>query len=175
MLFQLRWCCLLVGLLFSQKGWAQEVFLQIEKVGTPKTTKLGVGQLLEYQLEGEPEWQVGRIEQILPEEQLIVFTNRYVNLEDLAALRHKGPRRWSTPTSASLITFGATWGVLSVFSAWIDEENDPLEVSDAVVAVGAAGLGYLISRLFRYKTIRLNNRHRLRIVDLRVDPSATGF
>ena len=151
---------------------AQEVVLQLEKVNSPKTRKFVVGDRLEYRTRDDAEWQRGQLERLVPEEQLVIFNNRLIALDQITAIRHGGPRRWSASVGASLVTFGATWGALSLISGVVDAEGDPLTVGDAVVAGGAVGLGYAILRLFRYRRIPLGGRYRLRLLDLRVDAGA---
>ena len=157
-------------MLSVQVASAQQIVLQLEKTNSAKTRKFVRGDAFEYRTTDDPDWQVGRLEQLVPEENLVVFQNRMVGLDQITAIRHRGPQRWSKPAGGSLIAFGATWGILSVISGAIDPENDPLEVSDAVVAGGSAALGYAIMHLFRYRRIPLGGRYRLRLLDLRVVP-----
>lgn len=160
-------------LLFLVSCWwadglvAQSIYLQLEKTNSAKTKKYTRGDAFEYRTTDDPEWQLGRIERLVPEEELIIFQNRYVALAEITDLRHAGPRRWSVPAGASLITFGATWGALSVISGVFDRETDPLTPSDGVVALGSAGLGLALLRLFRYRKYPLGRRYRLRLLDLR--------
>ena len=146
---------------------AQEVYLQLEKANAAKTRKFAVGDAFEYRTEDDRTWQVGRLEQLVPEENLVIFQNRMVALDQITDFRHRGPRRWSAPLGGSLMSFGAGWGLFSLISGVVDRETDPLEVRDAVITVGSAALGYGIQRAFRYKRIRLGGRTRLRLIDLR--------
>ena len=168
-------CLLLLATLFVHRTTAQSLYLQLEKVNSAKTTKYALGEAFEYRTVDDPEWQVGRLEALVPEENLIVFQNRYVRLADITALRHSGPQRWSRPAGGSLVAFGASWGLFSVISGVFDRENDPLEVRDGVIALGAAGLGYGLMHVFRYRRYPLAGRYRLRILDLRaLDRSVTN-
>ena len=154
-------------LLGSLQVSGQEVYLQLEKANSAKTRKFAVGDAFEYRTAEDRAWQVGRLEQLIPEENLVIFQNRMVALDQITDLRHQGPRRWSGPLGGSLMSFGAGWGLFSLISGLLDRETDPLEVRDAVITGSSAALGYGIQRVFHFKRIRLGGRTRLRLIDLR--------
>lgn len=142
---------------------AGQTVLQLERSGRVKTVKYGIGTVLDYRLNGQKEWYAGEIVRLIPDEKIIVFPNRYVRLEEMAGLRFDSPSRWSKPMGRNLYIFGASWSAFSL-GASIFDKNDPYTWGDAAVTATAGATGWLIQRLFRYKTIRLNQRKRLRIL-----------
>ncbi|MCG8332057.1 MAG: hypothetical protein MI974_30505 [Chitinophagales bacterium] len=147
---------------------AQKV-LQIEKYGSPKTQKIQIGQYLNYQLKDDDHFSEGYIENILIEDSLLQIGNRYVKLNDIEKLRFN--RRWAQASGSSLFWFGIGWSGFAAIGTAVDGDPDTsYQWSDAGVTLTAIGLSFLIPKLFKYKYLKLGNRKRLRLVDLRFAP-----
>ncbi len=143
-----------------------QLFLQIEKAGSLKTIKYQIGDQVTFKLKGaEQNYRTEYIENIIPEENIIVFSNGMANLDDITAIRSFHPSRWSKPVGASLMSFGLGWGFFSLVGAVV---GTPMTISTAVVVGTGFGLGWLIQKIFVHKTYRIKNKRRLRILDLRV-------
>lgn len=159
---------LLLMFLFGFIMLPAQVLLQIEKYGSPKTQKLGLGTYLEYRLYAYDEWQAGTIERLIPEEDIIVLNDRYVKLSDIESFRFDSPQRWSRPLGKSLLTFAASWALFSAGAALVNNEDYPYTWGDVGVSATAGASGFLIQRIFRYKKYHFDKRNRLRIVDLSI-------
>jgi hypothetical protein len=143
---------------------AQKV-MQIERYGSPQTKKILIGDVIEYQIEGEDFFRTGYIEDFKVEDNLIQLGNFYLDVEEIAALRFT--RRWARTGGAGLMLFGAAWSGFALLGYTTDgDPNTNYRTLDAVVSLTSVGLGYGISRLFRYKVVRFNNRRWLRLLDL---------
>ena len=127
-----------------------QIVLQIEKYGSPKTQKIGVGTFLEYRLYEYEEWQEGTIEQLIPDENIVVLNDRYIKITDIESIRFDTPQRWSRPLGRNLYLFGASWALYAVVASLVDKEDD-YTWGDAAVTGTAAATGFLIQRIFRYK------------------------
>lgn len=144
---------------------AQKV-LQIEKYGNPNSQKIQIGTLLDYRLAGEEYFREGYIEDFRVKDSLIVFGDRYVKVHNIAELRF--PRTWGKAVGTSLIIFGAAWSGFALIGFAADKDPSTSYSSrDAVISAVSAGMGYALTRIVRYKHIRMDKRHRLRLLDLR--------
>lgn len=163
----------LLLLLCSTYALPAQKVLQIEKYGSPKTEKIQIGSVIDYRLTGEEAFREGYIEDIRVEDSLIVFGDRYVNVHDIAELRF--PRSWGKTVGTSLMIFGGSWSGFALLG-YATDGNPETSYSgrDAAVTVVAAGLGYALAKLVRYRKVRIGKRYRLRLLDLRfsIDPKA---
>lgn len=162
----------LLLLLYTYALPAQKV-LQIEKYGNPKSEKIHIGSILDYRLAGEEDFREGYIEDFKVEDSLIVFGDRYVNVNDIAELRF--PRSWGKAAGISLMIFGGSWSGLALLGYATDgDPNTNYSRRDAAVSIVSAGLGYALAKLIRYRKVRIGKRFRLRLMDLRfiIDPKA---
>lgn len=143
---------------------AQKV-LQIERYGSPRTTKLYIGDEFTYKVYGDDLWRTRQLEDLIIDRNVIVLDDRYVNLKDIEALRYR--RGWTQPISISLYTFGTAWSAFALVGTLTDGDPDTrYRPSDAIVSGVSLGLGWGIQKLFGTKTIRLGKRRRLRMLDL---------
>lgn len=157
---------LFVGALFATLPLRAQKVMQIERYGSPQTEKILIGTTIEYQLEDEDFFRTGYIEDFRVADNLVVMGDYYLHVDEIKALRFN--RGWAKAGGAGLMVFGAAWSGFALIGYATDEDPDtnyrPL---DAVVSLTSIGLGYGLSKLFRYKVVRFNNRRWLRLLDLR--------
>jgi hypothetical protein len=156
---------LIIALTFALPAHAQKV-MQIERYGSAETEKIFIGEIIEYQLKGEDFFRTGYIEDFLVEDNMIAMGTYYLKIDEIAALRFD--RRWAATGGSILMIFGGAWSGFALLGNATD--NDPetnYRGLDAAVSLTSIGLGYAMRRLFRYKTVRFNDRRRLRLLDLR--------
>ncbi len=147
---------------------AQKV-LQIEKAGSFKVQKIFIGQTIDYKLEGNDYFIEGVIEDLDIENQVIVLADRYVTLKDIVALRY--PRSWPQGVSKSLLWFGVGWSFFAVVGTATDgESSTSYQWSDAVVSASSLTSSFLVSKISRYKKIKIGKRRRLRLLDINFSP-----
>lgn len=144
--------------------FAQNV-LQIEKYGSAKTKKIFIGEELEYRLKGTDEWRLGVIERLIPEQEIIVFGDRYINMKEIEALRYR--RGWAKASRQIFFFFGAGWSGFALIGTATDgNPSTNYQWSDALVTGVSWLTAWLIPKIFKYKTVKLGKRRWLRMLDL---------
>jgi hypothetical protein len=143
---------------------AQKV-LQIERYGTTKTKRFGIGQELTFSLKTAPrEYYTREIVDLYPDVQTILFPDGAVSIHEIAAIRFVGSNRWAKALSVQLLQFAAV-GILYTLidSALYGRAPAPFQY----YAVGGSIVMWAILRyLIPEKVTRMSERRRLRILDL---------
>lgn len=143
---------------------AQKV-LQIEKYGKAKTKKIYIGEAITYKLYDDDSWYTLVIEDIDVEKDLLVFHDRYVDIKNIEKIRWD--LRWSKGVRSSLYLFGAGWSASALIGTLTDGDSSTnYRWSDAIVTGTSWALGWLIPKIFKYKTYTFGKRKRLRLLDL---------
>ncbi len=158
---------LLLALSLSATLNGQKMLI-LEKYGSAKVKKFYVGDELEYKLYDFPGFREAVLEDILVEDNLLVFPKQYVSPEDIEAFRYD--ISWGKPVGRSLMYFGLGW---SFFAGVADLTGLGYEYRwrDAIVSGTAVLSGFLISKLVKHKTIRFGKRRRLRVIDVTPVPA----
>jgi len=142
-----------------------QVFLQIEKINSPKTIKLLPGNSLEYTLKEYPNvWRREIIQSIDYEQNLIVLEEGYRNIDEIRQLRLYNP--WAKSIGNGLLQFSAGW---YLFGGIATVADSGYTMSSREIAIGGifAGVGLLIKKLIYKRTLTMEKNARLRIVDTR--------
>ncbi len=139
---------------------AQKV-LQMEKRGKVKTKKFYLGEEIIFKLKGSKGWYKDIMIDIKAEENIIVFSERFVKVSDITML--KKYRRGARIAEGSLYTFAASWLGFSLLGTLDDV---PLNDLAWKVPASSVGLGFLIRRIFYIKKYRIGKRRKLRVLDL---------
>lgn len=164
----MRLMILFILMSISTNSFGQK-FLQIEKYGKTNVEKFYIGDELTYQIKGDKKtWYKGTINDLLIDENLIVFENRAVKMKDITVIRTFKNARLSRSLSLQLYVFAAGFGGFSALAALVGW----WEISVfTVVVVGSALLaGLLIRHLFKWKTYKMGKRKWLRMLDLTMKP-----
>lgn len=159
-----RALCLLLLIAAPLLLAAQKV-LQIERYGSPKTQKIYIGDPLYFQLKSDDYFRLAYIEDMRPQDSLLVLADRYVNIYDIAALRYE--RSWPRAAGYSFFLFGAGWSGIAAIGYATDRNPDTsYRWADAIVTLSSWSLAFALPKLFANKTIKLGDRRRLRLLDL---------
>lgn len=143
---------------------AQKV-LQIERYGSPRTTKLYIGDELTFKVYGDDMWRTRYLEDLIIDRNVVVLDDRYINMKDIEALKYQ--RGWTKPIQVSLYTFGTAWSVFALIGTLTDGNPDTrYRASDAIVSGVSLSMGWSIQQLFGTNIIRFGKRRRLRMLDL---------
>lgn len=144
---------------------AQHILL-IERAGSPRTQKIYAGQSITYRLHDDKDWYRNTIESFRPDQQLIVLEDRFLRVNQVAALRFG--KSWPRPIGIMLTTFGISWSTFALIGTATDgNPTTSYRWSDAAVTGVSAGLGLLLPSLFGNRVLRFGGeRRRLRIVDV---------
>jgi len=142
---------------------AQKV-LQMEKRGKIKTKKYYLGEEITFQLKGGSDWYTDVMVDIKVEEEIIVFSERFVKVKDIKTIKSYKNARLVNSAEKGLYSFGTGWLLFSLGGALVTGE--PLNDLTWKVPVASAGLGFLIKKLFYTRKYRIGKRRRLRVLDL---------
>lgn len=159
---------LLLGLIlviWSGEVSAQRVLL-LERSGQSKPQKLMAGDGLTFRMKGDKFWQEGIISELRPDIQAMVINDRFIMIDEVEALRFSGSGLLNY-AGLSLITFGAGWSFFALVGYATDgDPSSSYSGFDATVTGTTVATGFLLRKLFARKKFKLNDRRRLRIVDL---------
>lgn len=145
---------------------AQRILL-IEKANSPQTTKLYVGDYIQYRVAGDKDWYGDRLYDLREDVQALVFPDRYVPIADIRTIRQG--RAWAKNIGLLLVTFGLSWsGFAAVGTATDGDPDTNYRWSDAAVTGVSVGTGLLLPVVFGTRKLRFgeNERLRLRIIDI---------
>ena len=158
----MKYLILTLCLFFSNNTFSQKV-LQIEKYGKAKTKKIYLGEQITFQLKGSKDWHSEILVDLKTEEQILIFTNRYVKVEDIVTLKTFKNARMAKNLQYSLYSFAASWAFYSLGATLFGES---LTEAAAIVPSSSIILGWSIRKLFSSKKTRIGKRKRLRALDI---------
>ena len=141
---------------------AQKI-LQMEKRGKVKTKKHFLGDELTFQLNGNSDWYTDVIIDIKVEDEIIVFSERFVKVGDIRTIKSYKNAHFAKQTKTGLYSFGAAW---LLFSLGGTIAGQPLNDLNWKVPVVSIGLGFLIKKIFYTRKYKIGKRRRLRALDI---------
>lgn len=156
---------LLLIFLMTQLGsaaFAQKMLI-LERANRAKTTKMYIGESLNYRMKGaEDYWYQSTITDILPETKTLLLDNFPVKVDSIAEIkvRRSGLTRI---IGGALVTFGASLAFANTIAILYRDKNTPF-LAYYGVAVGSFGAGSL---LLTRKKLKLGKKHRLRIIEIK--------
>ncbi|MEM9820601.1 MAG: hypothetical protein AAF985_05995 [Bacteroidota bacterium] len=142
--------------------------LQMEKYGKAKTKKYFIGDVLTYQLEGDDLWYTEVIQDILVEEESLLFPSRLIPIDQIRKIKSFKNRRWSRALGTSLFLFSGGFMGLSLIAA--ATTSFTLGTNFWLFPAIAVPLGFLVRWIFKSKTYKLGKKRKLRVLDLNVIP-----
>jgi hypothetical protein len=158
----MRFCSLLCLLFAFSPVFSQKILL-LERANHARTTKLYVGQTLNYSLVGDDRyWYERTITNLLPESNMLLLDNFPVKLTDIAALRiRRNPvLRW---VGTTIFTFGASLAVATAAAALFHDHNTRYGLLAGTAAANMAG-GYAMNTR---RVLKMGQKHRLRIIEIK--------
>lgn len=160
------WLSLVVLTLLLPAARAQKV-LQMEKVNSPKTEKMYIGDEFTYQLKNDDYWYHSAIKDLLVDEKIIVLHDRFIHMDSIAAFRWERTR--INALGRQFFWFGLGWSGFALVGTLTDGNPDSnYRWSDAGVTALSGLLGLIVPKVFRYKTRKFGKRRRLRMLDLTI-------
>lgn len=152
---------LFILLLTSLDSKAQK-FLQIEIPNQVETVRYKVGDKLKYRTQGSgKEWQSGRIKSILVDENVIIFENEFVHLDQISHIKERIQSRYIA--GGILGAFGAGWLLYGGIALLFKLPN--VMAKDLIVGVVALAAGWVFQK-FSTKTYSIGKNARLRLIDI---------
>lgn len=157
-------------LFFITNPCISQVYLQLEKANSTKVIKYAPDSYIEFKTKRYDEyWQNGKIYKILPQDNALAFGDRIVHIDDITYFRYY--RKWPQAIGTNLVRFGISWfafaGIVEATNAiGILDSPYSFGVDTAIIGGTAIVSGYLTKKLFTTVTKKINNKNRLRIIDL---------
>lgn len=162
--------CLLVllALSFGSPVWAQKV-MQIERYGKPKARKIFIGEEITYRLKGDKTWYTRVVEDYRLDQNMIVAVDRYIKVDEIEVLRFE--RAWPKAIGRQFFWFGTAWTFFGVTGFAVDgNPSTQYRWADATVTGASWLTALLLPKLAKYKKAKINDRRRLRLVDINFKP-----
>jgi len=153
-----------VVFLFPSLAFAQK-FIQLEKTNRARVNKFYAGQELTFRLKGDPDWYTEKITDVQMDSQRVAFELTRARISDLDAIRLEYPGILRN-TGPALMIFGASWGGFSLIGAAFDDYK--LTAGTAIVTGTGLLSGYILYQVFKNRDVKLNDRKRLRAVEIPV-------
>ena len=137
----------------------------MEKRNSYKTQKMYIGEEITYRLKGDDKWYHSAIRELLVDENIIVFHNRYVHMDSIVAFRWE--RRRMKAMGKQIFWFGTAWSAFAAVGTATDRNEDTsYRLSDAAVTGTSWLLALIVPKIFKYKKRKFGKRRRLRMLDL---------
>ncbi len=155
--------CLLLCLALAFSPLSGQKMLLLERANRVKTTKIYVGESLTYSMTGDEKyWYERTITDLLPESKLLLLDNFPVKLADIAAIKVRR-RPIMRLIGGTILTFGASLILATTVAALYHDQNTRYGLYYATGAV-SMGAGYLLNT---HRTLKMGEKHRLRIIEIR--------
>jgi hypothetical protein len=172
-----RVCCIAALILLITGIIHGQIFLQLEKMNSPRTRKFAPGYEITFQLKGG-QWYTRIIDNVSYEHNHIVFGYGHVNLDSIVTIRSFSRSQWSKPIGNQFYNFAIAWTGYALIAAAVDKD-DSYTRGDFILAASSAATGFAIKKLFKRRTFSLEKnktdqprKWRLRIIDLNIDPKS---
>lgn len=153
---------------FTVVSTSAQVVMQIEKTGSIKKERYHIGDEIEFETTNLPGvWQKRVITDIRPGDNVFTSGTDMFNLAHITRVRRINSM--ATVISSVLYSVGATSAIASAtaFTFGFRPDNWTLVV---IFAVAPFGVGYLVRKIFKYKTFRIGPKRKLRALDLTYYP-----
>jgi len=143
----------------------QPIYLQLEEINSVDLIKYYPGQRIKFTTKEYPDaWRKEKIVEIIPEKNLIILTTGYITPEEIYAIERSngGP----VILGHFLSKFAAGWLVFGAYASLVDS-GYKMSFTEVIIGAVAAGLGWLMRKLFGKKKYPMEKFYRLRIMDIR--------
>lgn len=141
-------------------------FLQLEKVGSMKVTKIPLGSVITYSIKDGQGWYTSEIANFMYNDQLIFMADRTIPLKEITALQYQ--RTWPKAIGRQLGLFGLSWSGYAFIGTLTDGKPETnYRTSDAIVTGTSLAVGLLLPKLISFRVKKIGNKYRLRLLDLR--------
>ena len=147
-----------------------QVFFQLEKANTTNVKRYQIGDDVIYRTsEFSNSWINGRLIDILPKDNAIVFYDKITHLDEITHVKYE--RSWAKTSGNTLTQFGIAW----LSFAGIIEGLRQLDAIDtqyefgtdtAIIGMTSIASGLIIKHIWQTASVKLNKKNRVRIIDV---------
>lgn len=161
--------CLLLALIFFTQLEGQK-YLQLERSNSFKVKRYQEGDEIKFRMNTfEDNWFVDPILELLPAEKSIVFYDKIIQIDEITHIQYN--RRWANLGGKSLMSFGASWlafggAIEGLRRLDVIDTEYTFGTDTAIIGVTSIASGWLVQKLWSKATKKINDRNRLRILDL---------
>lgn len=158
-------CLLPLALCCLAPGVSAQKFIQLEKANKARTLKFYAGEEITYRLKTDTDWHTATITDVKMDSQRVALDLRYLPVSSIDAiqLQYPGILRGLGP---SFMIFGASWAGFSLIGAAFDDYK--LNAGTAIVTGTGLVSGFILHQIFKHKRVKMNERRRLRAVEVPV-------
>ncbi len=157
----LFWC---ISPAFGQK------MLLLERANRARTTKMYIGEPLHYRIAGDENyWYQRTITDMLPESNTLLLDNFPVKLSEISQIKVRRGPLWRI-SGGALFAFGATLTLATTVAA-LYRDKDTNYGALYATAAGSLGIGYCLNTK---RTLKLGEKHRLRLIEIKFQAAPTG-
>ncbi len=140
--------------------------LLLERANRARTTKLYIGDVLRFRMEGKEDyWYKRTITDMLPESNTLMLDNFAVKIPEIQSIKVQRKPIWRILGGA-----GYTLGGTLVFATTVGRfgfQDKSINVPKLYgIALASAGAGWFLTKS---RKLRLGNKHRLRIVEIKFE------
>jgi hypothetical protein len=165
--------CVLMFILLSV-GTSAQIYLQLEKAGTLKTTRYEMGDEITFQLKNDDKgWHTRRISGIDVRNNKVIFPDVVVHLDSIYAIQLSGKSKIMQIVGTAMQAGGVN---MMLFAAFGEVFYKEYEFDWKTLASGALNVvaGTIIKKIFQKRVFKISPRKRLRLIDLNFSaPSGT--
>jgi hypothetical protein len=157
--------CLLI-LLMSVNIYAQKI-LKLDTPKDPSRMVFRIGSVITFQLDGEKDiWYSDRILDFDTDKGWLIFETWRAHVGDISAVkRQRGGFIQRLPIMLKV------FGVSAVFFGTVGRLTTCNNCDQAVIVGGSSFLiGWLLGKIFKPKVYKINDRNKLRLLDLTLTP-----
>ncbi len=137
-------------------------FIQIEQTRDAENFRIAEGEIMEFKTRAFPnDWQKGKVEKILMEDQVIIFADQMIAVADITQVRIYRP----LPDIAGkfFLLFGTSWLIYGIIALIFGLPN--VVPQDLLIGLISLLLGLLIGR-FSKRKFRIGKQSRIRLIDI---------
>ena len=158
-------CLVSLVLYLSPTILSAQKFIQLEKSNKARTIKFYTGEEITYRLKSDTEWFTATITDVQMDSQRVALDLKYLPVSDIVAIRLQYPGILRS-LGPSFMIFGASWAGFSLIGAAFYDYK--LTAGTAIVPGTGLAAGFILHQIFKSKKIKLNERRRLRAVEVPV-------
>lgn len=159
-----KFICIFILVCFYHQIHGQ-VFLQLNRYANPESKRFYEGQKLSYKTSEFPnDWFTKKIERFIIKDSIVVFDEGSLFINEITDLRIHKPVAQSIGNK--LIQFGVLWMAYGGIIHLYDGDRNPFGWREAGIGLGSMTTGWLIKKIFYTKNYKINQKNRLKIMDL---------
>lgn len=155
---------LLLSIPFSGSG---QKMLQYESSRTNKVQRFKIGSTLTYKTYKQNIWKQSQIKDFIVNDSVIILKDEVLLIKEISGVRVARRNKFIRYLGGTLFGFGSSAVLMGGIGKAIENNVSWTQLG---VAAGIAGLGYLLT-LIKHKKVMLDERHRIRLIDLTFYPT----